>query len=189
VVAGVLVLGAGAAATVVVTSGGADAPIPGVPSGDGGSSMSGGLQPLQLASVTDTDPEGEGREMPGEVPLAYDGNDATYWRTEKYATPDFGGLKDGVGLSLELDAPAVARRLDVTTRGTGGAFEVIAGEPGPGARVVGRGTFGDGPQQVELEPGAAAGTYTFWITELPPNALGGGYRAYVSEIGLEGTPS
>jgi hypothetical protein len=55
--------------------------------------------------------------------------------------------------------------------------------------VVGRGTFGDGPQQVELEPGAAAGTYTFWITELPPNALGGGYRAYVSEIGLEGTPS
>jgi serine/threonine-protein kinase len=189
VVAGVLVLGAGATATVVVTSGGADAPIPGVPSGDGGSSMSGGLQPLQLASVTDTDPEGEGREMPGEVPLAYDGNDATYWRTEKYATPDFGGLKDGVGLSLELDAPAVARRLDVTTRGTGGAFEVIAGEPGPGARVVGRGTFGDGPQQVELEPGAAAGTYTFWITELPPNALGGGYRAYVSEIGLEGTPS
>lgn len=188
VAAGVLVLGAGAAAVVLVTTGGADVPIPGLPSGDGGGATMSGFQPLRLAAVTDADPAGEGREMPGEVPLAYDGNDATYWRTERYATPDFGGLKDGVGLALELESPAVARRLNVTTTGTGGAFEVIAGEPGPDARVVGRGTFADGPQRIDLKPGAAAGTYTFWITELPPNALGEGYRAYVSEIGLEGTP-
>lgn len=189
VVAGVLVLGAGATAAVLVTTGGADVPIPGLPSGDGGGASMSGLQPLQLAAVTDADPAGEGREMPGEVPLAYDGNDATYWRTERYATPDFGGLKDGVGLALELESPAVARRLNVTTKGTGGAFEVIAGDPGPDARVVGRGTFEDGPQRIDLQPGAPAGTYTFWITDLPPNALGEGYRAYVSEIGLEGTPS
>lgn len=194
VVAGVLVLGAGAAAAVVVTTGGTEAvsPASGGASGGGGAGGGGaimtGLQPLQLASVTDADPGGEGREMPGEVPLAYDGNEATSWRTERYATPDFGGLKDGVGLALALESPAVARRLVVTTRGTGGAFEVLAGEPGPEARVVGRGTFQDGAQQVALDDGAASGTYTFWITELPPNAEGSGYRAYVSEIGLEGTP-
>jgi hypothetical protein len=187
IVAGVLVLGAGATAAVLVTSGGSDVAIPGMSSGDddGGGS---GVGPLQLASVTDADPGGEGREMPGEVPLAYDGNDATSWRTEKYATPDFGGLKDGVGLALVLDTPSVARRLDLTSRGTGGAFEVIAGEPGPGARVVGRGSFRDGRQQVELQDAPASATYTFWITDLPPNVDGGGYRAYVSEIGLEGTP-
>jgi hypothetical protein len=194
VVAGVLVLGAGAAAAVVVTTGGTEAVSPGGSGGasgggaGGGGAIMTGMQPLQLASVTDADPGGEGREMPGEVPLAYDGNEATSWRTERYATPDFGGLKDGVGLALNLDSPAVARRLVVTTKGTGGAFEVIAGEPGPEARVVGRGTFQDGAQQVALDDGPASGTYTFWITDLPPNAQGSGYRAYVSEIGLEGTP-
>jgi len=192
VVAGVLVLGAGAAAAVVVTTGGIEAVPPGGSGGSsagtgGGGAVMTGMQPLQLASVTDADPGGEGREMPGEVPLAYDGNEATSWRTERYATPDFGGLKDGVGLTLNLDSPAVARRLVVTTKGTGGAFEVIAGEPGPEARVVGRGTFRDGAQQVALDDGPASGTYTFWITDLPPNAQGSGYRAYVSEIGLEGT--
>ena len=194
VVAGVLVLGAGAAAAVVVSTGGGDTAVPGASSGGSGAGGAGGgaimtgLQPLQLASVTDADPGGEGREMPGEVPLAYDGNEATHWRTERYATPDFGGLKDGVGLALNLASPAVARSLLVTTRGSGGAFEVLAGEPGPEARVVGRGTFQDGAQQVALDEGPASGTYTFWITELPPNAEGSGYRAYVSEIGLAGTP-
>ena len=146
---------------------GADLPLPGISSGG---ADAGDLQPLQLASVRDADPEGEGREMPGEVPLAYDGNEATYWRTERYATPDFGGLKAGVGLALELQSPGVARRLDITTTGTGGAFEVLAGPPSADARVVGRGTFEDGAQQVDLEPGAASGTYTFWITDVPPNA-------------------
>lgn len=190
VIGAVLVLGAGATAAVVVTGGGADAPVPGAqPGGGAAGGASFGLAPLQLASVTDADPGGEGREMPGEVPLSYDGNDATYWRTEKYAAPDLGGLKDGLGLSLKLDAPAVARRLDVTTAGSGGAFEVLAGAPGPDARVVGRGTFGDGAQQVGLEAAGEVDTYTFWITDLPPNARGDGYRAYVAEIGLEGTPS
>ena len=190
VVAGVLVLGAGAAAAVVVSRGGTEAvsPASGGSSGGGGSAIMTAMQPLQLASVTDADPSGEGREMPGEVPLAYDGNEATSWRTERYATPDFGGLKDGVGLALTLDSPAVARRLLVTTNGTGGTFQVLAGEPGPGARVVGQGTFEGGAQVVALADGAASGTYTFWITELPPNVEGSGYRAYVSEIGLEGTP-
>ena len=191
VIGGILVLGAGAAAAVVISSGGSDAPVPGVAVDDGGSGGATGftgLAPLQLASVTDADPGGEGREMPGEVPLAYDGTEATAWRTERYATPDFGGLKDGVGLTLALDQPAVARRLDITTRGTGGAFQVIAGAPGPDARVVGTGTFQDGAQRVDLAAGPASATYTFWITELPPNVAGDGYRAYVSEVGLEGTP-
>lgn len=65
---------------------------------------------------------------------------------------------------------------------------MLAGEPGPEARVVGQGTFEGGAQVVDLADGPASGTYTFWITELPPNAEGSGYRAYVSEIGLEGTP-
>ena len=186
----VLVLGALGAVGFVISGRGTDSPVPGsaqspVPGVSGG--IQGGTAVLPLASVTDADPEGEGREMPGEVPLSYDGNTDTSWRTEKYATADFGGLKDGAGLSVGLAAPAVATRLDLVSDGPGGRFEVLAGEPGPDARVVGSGTFEGGAQSVPLAEGDPSSTYTLWITELPPNAKGDGYRAYVSEIGLEGT--
>ena len=185
VVAGVVVVAAGAGAAIVLTSGGGDARIPGIAQQDD-AGVQVGPASLPLAAVTDADPEGEGREMPGEVPFAYDGNDATSWRTERYATPDFGGLKKGVGLSLALQSPATARELVLSSPSTGGAFEVLAGEPGPSARVVGRGVFEGGAQRVVLEGGPPVGTYTLWITDLPPNTDGSGYRAYVSEVALEG---
>ncbi len=181
----VLVIGAGATTGFVVRGGG-EAPLAGQP--HGGGEVPASVVPLPLASVTDADPGGEGREMPGEVPLAFDGNEATAWRTERYVTPDLGGLKAGVGLTLTLVSPAVARRLDLTSDGPGGSFQVLAGPPGPEAPVVGAASFAGGRQQVVLEAGPVAGSYTLWITELPPNAVGGGYRAYVSEIGLAGTP-
>jgi hypothetical protein len=74
------------------------------------------------------------------------------------------------------------------TKGTGGAFEVLAGPPGASARVVGKGSFTNGKQSVDLTPGAASDVYTLWITEPPPNVDGDGYRAYVGEISLWGTP-
>jgi hypothetical protein len=37
-----------------------------------------------------------------------------------------------------------------------------------------------------LEGGPPVGTYTLWITDLPPNTDGSGYRAHVSEVALEG---
>jgi eukaryotic-like serine/threonine-protein kinase len=182
---GMVVVAAGAGAAVLVTNGGPDISIPGVAQEDDQDAPA-GLRPLPLASVTDADPEGEGREMPGEVPFAYDGNDATNWRTERYATPDFGGLKKGVGLSLALQSPATAGEMVLSSPSTGGTFEVLAGEPGPSARVVGRGVFDGGVQRVALGGGAPVGTYTLWITDLPPNVRGNGYRAYVSEVALEG---
>ena len=169
---------------------GAPAPVKVPASAAGGSGAGNGdVTTLKLASVKDVDPSGDGREMPAEVPLAYDGNDQTFWRTEKYATPDFGGVgKTGVGLELTLQQPAVATRLDMITKGTGGAFEVLAGPPGADTRVVGKGTFTNGAQSVDLTPGAASDVYTLWITEPPPNVDGDGYRAYVGEISLQGTP-
>ena len=56
------------------------------------------------------DPAGDGREHDGEVPLATDGNLATYWQTEHYANPAFGSLgKPGVGLVLDAGSPVDAR--------------------------------------------------------------------------------
>ncbi len=165
-----------------VTAGGAGA----VP-GTAAASATGELVTLPLASVTASDPEGEGREMPAEVPLSYDGNDATSWHTERYATPAFGNIKSGVGLTLALASPAVARQMDLTSPSTGGAFEVRAGALTGVPRVVGRGTFRAGRQAVSLSAGPAATDYTLWITDLPPAISGGGYQAGVGEVSLTGT--
>ena len=48
--------------------------------------------------------------------------------------------------------------------------------------------FENGAQSVTLTPGAASSVYTLWITQPPPNAEGSGYRAYVAEASLVGTP-
>jgi len=172
------------------TSQGAPAPVKAPAAAATGSGAGpGDATTLQLASVKDVDPGGDGREMPAEVPLAYDGNDQTFWRTEKYATPDFGGVgKSGVGLELVLQQPAVATRLEMVTKGSGGAFQVLAGPPGPNATVVGTGEFTNGRQSVDLTPGPVSDTYTLWITTPPPMDNGDGYRAYVGEISLQGTP-
>jgi hypothetical protein len=176
--------GSGSDAGNVVTQAASSASQPTAPPTD----VMGAVGPLQLASVKDVDPGGEGREMSGEVPLAYDGNEETAWRTERYATADFGGVgKTGVGLTFTLQQPSVATRMNLITKGTGGAFRVLAGPPATDARVVGEGTFENGRQSVDLTPGAPSGIYTLWITSLPPNILGGGYRAYVGEASFDGT--
>ena len=176
--------GSGSDAGNVVTQAASSASQPTAPPTD----VMGAMGPLQLASVKDVDPGGEGREMSGEVPLAYDGNEETAWRTERYVTADFGGVdKAGVGLEFTLQQPSVATRMNLITKGTGGTFEVLAGPPATDARVVGEGTFGNGRQSVDLTPGAASGIYTLWITSLPPNILGSGYRAYVAEASFDGT--
>lgn len=147
----------------------------------------GQLVTLPLASVTATDPQGEGREMPAEVPLSYDGNDSSSWHTERYVSADFGNIKSGVGLTLTLASPAVAREMDLTSPSTGGAFEVRVGALTDTPRVVGRGSFREGRHAVPLRAGPAATDYTLWITDLPPAVTGGGYQAGVAEVSVKGT--
>lgn len=178
-----LILAAAGVGAFVVVRGPGGAPL----TAGAGATATGELVTLPLASVTASDPEGEGREMPAELPLSYDGNDATSWHTERYATPDFGNIKSGVGLTLALASPAVARQMDLTSPSTGGAFEVRAGALTGTPRVVGRGSFRTGRQAVSLNAGPAATDYTLWITALPPAISGGGYQAGVGEVSLTGT--
>lgn len=61
---------------------------------------------LEIVDVHDFDPQGDDQENPEDVDLAIDGNTATGWKTSTYFNqPELGGLKDGVGLVLSLDAP------------------------------------------------------------------------------------
>ncbi|MDQ4148755.1 MAG: protein kinase, partial [Actinomycetota bacterium] len=64
-----------------------------------------GPSPLVIASGQAYDPQGDGEENDSEVPLAFDGDTNTWWSTSSYRNPALGGLKEGVGLILDLGSP------------------------------------------------------------------------------------
>lgn len=65
-------------------------------------------KPVKIVDAKDFDPPpgGNGSENPQDVPDAYDGAPDTYWLTQKYyGRPDFGNLKPGAGIVLDLGKP------------------------------------------------------------------------------------
>jgi len=135
-------------------------------SGGGGAGPGGGTD-VTLRGVTAYDPPpGDGKEHDAQARLATDGNPTTFWSTETYATPAFGGLKDGVGLVLDAGSAVALHTVTVTTDTPGFTAIVRAGDS-PG------GPFGDDSrsQTVAAETtftldGRTARYCVLWITNL-----------------------
>ncbi|PKW27947.1 hypothetical protein [Phycicoccus duodecadis] len=66
------------------------------------SGSAGAAEPLAILKVSAYDPEGDNNENDQLTPKTYDGNPDTGWKSEQYRTDDFGGLKKGVGLIVDL---------------------------------------------------------------------------------------
>jgi eukaryotic-like serine/threonine-protein kinase len=82
-------------------------------------------KPLAIAQVVDFDPPpGDGTEHHGEVGNAIDGNASTSWTSETYRSQDWGGLKPGVGLILELDKAQQIGTLEIETPSSGWQAQV-----------------------------------------------------------------
>ena len=140
-------------------------PAPGAPAAD---------VPVDLAAarVTDFDPPpGDGTENLGAVPNAVDGDPTTVWTTERYDTADFGGLKDGVGLLVDLGAPTPVSRVELVTTGGGITLELRAadelGAQAADYRVVAVGTAREPPLVLTPGAGTTARWYLVWVTGLP----------------------
>jgi len=136
-------------------------------------------QKLAVIAARSFDPEGDRTEDEARTARATDGNPGTAWRTAGYNSADFGRLKTGVGLVLDLGDARPARLLDLSLQA-------------PGAKVAVYGASGDGGYPAELNPGwtevaasALRGTsdrialkggpyryYLVWFTELPPDGRG-----------------
>jgi hypothetical protein len=141
---------------------------------------------LATARVVDFDPPpGDGRERPETVPNAFDDDLTTRWRTDRYATAAFGGIKQGVGLLIDLGAPTDVVRVELAAGAEGARFELRAGDDlGASAddfRVVASGTAGGEPV-LTLVPAddTTARWYLVWVTALAP--VDGGFAAHVAEM-------
>ncbi len=142
---------------------------------------------LSTVTVQDYDPQGDDRtEQRGEVANAYDGDRSTAWTTDRYRTERFGGLKDGVGLLVDLRTPTVLDRVEVNTTLAGATLQLRGGDQVGDAvstlpvlaeqAQAGRGT------RLVPRAGAKARYWLLWITGLP--ADGSGFRVGVSELRL-----
>ncbi|WP_394216723.1 hypothetical protein [Brachybacterium vulturis] len=134
-------------------------------------------------------PDGEEPDHTDQQERLTDGDTSTYWSTQHYASPDYGGLKEGVGIRLHFAEPSTFTAVTVTTAlNNGGAIELHAvNEDGSPGEVLATGEFvADGEVRLEAPETMETDTVMLWIPDLPPDSSEDGrFRARIAEIQVE----
>lgn len=140
--------------------------------------------PLPLAAVSIVDRVGDEGARPAQAALAHDGDEQTAWITQRYATSDFGGLKPGAGLLVDLGRPTALSAVKLRMTAAGAAVDLRTAEspgvdPATAPVVVAAPTTGT---DVTLAPPRTAVSryWVVWLTRLP--ADGPGFRVGVAEM-------
>ncbi|MFC4495572.1 protein kinase family protein [Streptomyces ovatisporus] len=149
-------------------------------------------KPVKIVDAQDFDPPpgGNGSENPADVPDAYDGSHSTYWLTQEYiGRPDFGNLKPGAGLILDLGKQQQVSSVKVdfigaTTAGFLAAPKSATGMPSSlgGFNKVSEGTG----EHLTLKAKKPIRTQyvLVWLTKLPLSD-DGNYRGRITEIQVQ----
>jgi len=141
--------------------------------------------PIAILSATGFDPQGDHKENNSQAPRVYDSNLATSWRSETYQTAQFGGLKTGVGVLLDLGQPTSVHQATLDL-GNGPIDVTVYAATDPslqGATVIGTASAASG--QIELKAASALPETQYvivWFTSLAQD--GSQFRASLSEIAL-----
>ena len=144
------------------------------------------VPPATITGGSVYDPFGDGDpDNPDEVPLSFDGDPSTAWSTVTYrGSPEFGNLKDGIGIVYDLGSEQALAGIGVTgTVGT--AVQVRVGDQPEGDlesyEVVGEGALGLGADLSFDEP-VTTRYVLLWVTRLAPSDRG--FSAEVAEVTL-----
>jgi hypothetical protein len=140
----------------------------------------------QIVGVQAIDPQGDGSENNNQTVRAVDGDSSTKWKSNHYAGADFGGLKKGVGLVLNLGGGTVpdVQQVIVEAAGNGGTVELRT-TPGPGlddSKVVAQASIEGGRAVLTPSKPVNSRLLLLWFTKLPKT--GGEYQLLVSEINV-----
>jgi len=131
------------------------------------------VKPVAIVSATAFDPTpGDGSEHQSDVANLTDGDPSTTWSTEQYGSPEFGGLKTGVGVILNLNGPHKLGSLEVMSPNHGWSAEVhvaskqdLGPPPGGWGDAVATSTDINGNATFGLD-GRTGSTVLLWITNL-----------------------
>ncbi|MFB8244715.1 protein kinase family protein [Streptomyces sp. NPDC055952] len=143
-------------------------------------------KPVTIEGAKDFDPLGsDGVENPDETSLVHDGAPGTYWETSFYTSADFGRLKSGVGVILDLGKSRDVGQVTVSFQGAT-AVELRAAEDAAtqpqSLNAFTKVAQGSGTT-VALKPGESVKSryLLVWLTKLPLTAEGN-YRGRVVDI-------
>jgi O-antigen/teichoic acid export membrane protein len=148
-------------------------------------------QALKPVSAVSFDPYGDGLGENNRLAyLAIDGNPATAWHTEWYASASFDGLKPGTGLLLDMGRTVTISTVRVLLgRLPGADFQVRVGAVASLTDLHSVAYASDAGGQVSLDlTNPARRRYVLiWFTRLPPaGASSGTFQASVRNVSLDG---
>jgi eukaryotic-like serine/threonine-protein kinase len=131
------IAGAGAFAGIKVLSANAGpaASTPGLTGAPSSQTSSAGghaiaLRPDQVRIV---DPPRGDRTEVNDAQLMVDGSESTFWSTQKYTRANFGNLKPGMGVLIDLGAPTKVGAVKVVVNQQGASIALRTGTPGQAA--------------------------------------------------------
>ena len=160
------------------TASGTGTPSPGVT----GPTPSPAGEPLQILAADGFDPEGDGRENGTRAPRVFDGDPATTWQSEGYSSASLGGLKEGVGVVVDLGPNVKAREVTLTLANTADVEVYIGGDKAlAGATKVGEKAAANGVVTLPVKAGTVGQYVIVWFTKLTQDD-NGRYRAILGEV-------
>ncbi|HEY3922353.1 MAG TPA: hypothetical protein VGL76_09585, partial [Gaiellaceae bacterium] len=108
---------------------------------------------------------------------ATDGNAATSWYTQHYASAQFGGLMSGLGLLLDAGSSVKLTHITVTSPTPGFVARVLAGDSAGGPLTADSAMQTVGSRTVFALDGQTARYYAVYLTQLPAGGV-----ARISEV-------
>ncbi|MFJ5828104.1 protein kinase family protein [Streptomyces sp. NPDC093089] len=149
------------------------------------------LKPIAISSAQDFDPPpgGNGEEYPESVASAYDGDPSTFWHTKNYTTANFGNLKRGVGIVLDLGSAQQVREVDLSFVGRTAVEVRTAPEGASSAPSTAEGftvqaSGNDSDVKLKFTKPVTTRYVLVWLTELP--LTGGEFRGQLTEVKVMG---
>lgn len=135
-------------------------------------------------------PPGGGAEGDSRLPALVDGDAGTAWESEGYRRADFGGLKPGVGVVVNLAERSSVETLEVDAATVGWDASVYVADDVPADLA----SWGDPVAQAQdieggtsFDLGGAEGRHVLlWFTDLGEPNRPGDFRMEVSELRLAG---
>ncbi|GLW68669.1 hypothetical protein Kpho02_09680 [Kitasatospora phosalacinea] len=162
-----------------------------------GSAAAGTGEKLTIASLAPFNAFGDTKdEHSSELPNATDGNPSTAWTTQRYNDQFGGAYRPGTGILIDLGSARRVGSVDVQFLGdtkaelkaapTGTAVPPTADESG--FRSFGASVAAGSGTRVTLRPDSPVTTryLLLWLTNVPVNDDGGGFRGKVAEIQVNG---
>ncbi|MEU9588279.1 protein kinase family protein [Streptomyces sp. NPDC048219] len=144
-------------------------------------------KPITISGARDFDPFGDQSEKPSEIENVYDGSSSTYWQTDYYLSSDFGRLKSGVGVIVDLGKVQQVGKVTVTFVGSTSVELRSAGADATAEPT----SFDDYDKvaegsgtTVELKPDKALQSryLLVWLTDLPKQADTGEWRGRLADV-------